>query len=67
MSTTSTVDVTVENHGTLFLFRLRTEAAREWVEANVGESTFFGGALVCEHRFALSLAEGMLEDGLAVE
>lgn len=65
--TASTTDFSVENHGTLFLFRLHTEAAREWVEGRVPEDAqFFGGALVVEHRYAPALAEGMLEDGLAV-
>ena len=60
-------DVKVENHGTLFLFRLLTDAARDWVEAHVDpEAQWFGGALVVEHRYARDLAQGMLDDGLAV-
>jgi hypothetical protein len=60
-------DVTVENHGTIFLFRPWTDAAREWIEEHVdGEALWFGGALAVEHRYAYDLAHGMLNDGLTV-
>jgi hypothetical protein len=61
-------DVVVENHGTLFTFELRTEQARKWVREHVqDDAMFWGGALVCEHRFAHDLAEGMIGDGLVVQ
>ena len=64
----ATPDVSVENHGSLFLFRLHSEAAREWVDANVpDDAQYFGGALAVEHRYAHDLAEGMQADGLALE
>lgn len=64
---TPVVDVVVENHGTIFLFRLLTDAAQAWVDEHVSdEAQFFGGALVVEHRFARNLADGMLGDGLEV-
>jgi hypothetical protein len=65
--TIPTVDVAVENHGSVFLFRLHTEAAREWVAEHVDEPMFWCGALACEPRCAEGLAEGMLSDGLNVE
>lgn len=61
-------DVTIENHGSIFLFHLHTDAAEEWVETHVpGDAMFFGGALAVEHRYAEDLAGGMLDDGLEVE
>ena len=34
--------MTVSNHGTIFLFEPRTEAAKEWIMENVvGETTYF--------------------------
>lgn len=33
---TPTVDVLVQNEGTIFLFAPLTAAAREWIEENVG-------------------------------
>ena len=62
-----TMDVNVENHGSLFLFRLNSPAAKAWVDENVGgDVQWFGGALVVEPRYAHDLAGGMLGDGLEV-
>jgi len=67
MNNASTIDVNVEKHGGLLLFRLNTAAATAWVDANVDEDAqWFGGALVAEHRYALDLAQGMLDAGLLV-
>lgn len=64
----SDIDVVVTNHGSVFLFDLRTEAAREWVEANVHEErSYLGTALAVEHRFARDLARVMRDDGLNIE
>lgn len=63
-------DVTVENHGSLFVFTILTDAANEWVSENVqtephqwlGDHT-----LAVEHRYAHDIAQGMLDAGLEVE
>lgn len=68
MADTQTVDVQVENHGTIFLFHLFTDEARAWVDAHVDpEAQYFGAALAVEHRYARDLADGMLADGLEVQ
>jgi len=60
-------DISIENHGTIFLFRLNTQAATEWVEEHVqSDAQFFGDALVVEHRYAKDLATAAVADGLAV-
>jgi hypothetical protein len=60
-------DISIENHGTIFLFRLNTPAAAEWVSQNVQEDAqFFGDALAVEHRYAQDLAAGMQADGLVL-
>jgi hypothetical protein len=60
-------DFSVENHGTLFLFRMNTPAASEWVSENVqSDAQFFGDALVVEHRYAQCLAAGMQAYGLVL-
>ncbi len=64
---TVTADVTVENHGSIYLFQLHTQAARDWVAENVHEPLWFGNALACEPRCAHELAGGMDSDGLIVE
>ena len=62
------VDAEVENHGTIFLVRPLTEAARDWLAENVSnESQWFGAALVVEHRYAADLVDGMIGDGLNVQ
>jgi len=64
---TDVIDVQVSNEGSLFLFTPLTTAAREWINENVtGETTWFGNALVVEHRYAGDLAQGMAGDGLEV-
>jgi hypothetical protein len=63
-----TPDVSVSNHGTIFLFQPLTDAARGWIEENVvGETQWFGSALAVEHRYARDLAVGMIRDGLRLE
>jgi hypothetical protein len=58
-------DVRVENHGTVFLFFLYTEAAIAWVRDNCAEEDQ-QNPLPVEHRFAEELAAGMIADGLEV-
>jgi len=61
-------DVRFEYHGSLWLVRPLTDAAREWLEYNVSsESQWFGGALACESRFVESLRDGMLSEGFTVD
>ena len=60
-------DVTVENHGTVMLFVPQTEKGREWIVEHGSSPVWFGGALACEPRYAIDLAQGMLDDGLEVE
>jgi hypothetical protein len=63
-----TPDISVSNHGTIFLFQPLTEAAREWIDGNVvGETQWFGSALCVEHRYAYDLAVGMCRDGLVLQ
>jgi hypothetical protein len=62
------LDVTVENHGSLMLFRLHTADAEEWVTEHVpAEAQFFGNALVVEPRYARDIADGMQGDGLVLQ
>jgi hypothetical protein len=60
------LDITVENHGSIFLFRPESDAGKSWLEDNT-DGQWFGNALAVEHRFAYDLAQGALNDGLEVE
>jgi hypothetical protein len=62
------VDVLVEGHGSLFLFRPLSYSARTWIEENVSREGFHPDwpTLIVEHRFASNLAAGMQEAGLVL-
>lgn len=61
-------DFRVENHGTIFLLRPETDAAKEWCAEHLPEDAQrFGTAYVVEHRFITPIVEGALADGLTVE
>jgi hypothetical protein len=60
-------DILISNHGTIFLFRPLTDAARLHLEQHCAEATWFGGALCCEHRYAAGLAANLQGDGFTVE
>ncbi len=62
------VDVRVEYHGSLYLFRALSHSARIWLNYNVSHDALsFGGALAVEPRYAPDLLRGMREDGLVVQ
>lgn len=59
------VDVSLFNEGSIVLFQLNTEAAREWVSEHVDPAaTWFGNSLVVDHRYVDDLVDGMLDAGL---
>lgn len=61
------LDVEVENHFTIYLVRPVTDEARGWLEDHLTEDvTYWGDAVVCEHRFVWNLVHGMEQDGLVV-
>lgn len=61
-------DVAVANEGSVFLFQPLTGAAKDWIEEHVvSETTWFGGSLCVEHRYAHDLALGMIGDGLRLQ
>lgn len=59
-------DFAVENHGTVVMVRVLSDAAREWVDAHVALDSWqwMGDAFACEPRMVASLVDGMLDDGL---
>lgn len=61
------MDVWMENHGSLVLFRPMSDAAREWMQNHTSnEAQWFGGALVVEPRYAFEFAEALMENGYVV-
>lgn len=65
---TPAYDFEVRNEGTIFLFTPLTQAAKDWIAENIpDDATYFGPALVVEHRYAADIAQGMLAAGLTSE
>lgn len=62
-------DVTVENHGSIYLVRPRTTQAQAWIDDNVQGyyAYWIGDTLIVEHRYIEALVAGMREEGLNVE
>jgi hypothetical protein len=60
-------DARFENHGSIWLCRLLTEPAHDWVASNVSdEAQWYGEALVVEPRYVETIVTGMRLDGLTV-
>jgi hypothetical protein len=60
-------DFEVENHQSIFLLRPLTPVAESWIEEFLPEDcTYFGSAVVVEHRYIADIVHGIQNDGLAV-
>lgn len=64
------MDIRIENHGSIFLARPLTaegKAAIDAITEGNDEAQVFGGALVVEHSYIMSIVDALREDfGLAV-
>jgi len=62
-------DFVVENHGSIFLLKPRTPAARSWVEAHIGDNGYqpYFPTVVVEHRYIADIVHRAEADGLVVE
>ena len=61
-------DLSVQNHGTIFLLVPETEAGKQWLADNVASEPWqwFGPGLAVEPRQAWDLVSGAQADGLEV-
>jgi hypothetical protein len=61
-------DISVENHGSIFLLRPTSSVGQAWLQENViGEETqIFGDAVVCEPRYVMDIVLGARGDGVVV-
>ena len=68
-STTETVDIMVRNEVTIWVFTPMTQRMKDWVEEHVEVPDWgrWGSGFVCDHRMAHHLAEGIKEQGFALE
>ena len=63
------LDVSIENHGSIFLFRILTPAAQKFVDEHLQLEgwEWMGNGVAVEHRFAEDLAIRMMDEhGLTV-
>lgn len=60
-------DIRLENHGSIWLMRGKSDAGQQWIDDNVNVLQWFGGAAVVEWRYAGDIARGASEAGLEVE
>lgn len=61
-------DLSISNHGSIFLLSGVSPAGEAWIAENIPEDAMtFGGAIVVEHRYIGDIAAGAQNDGLEVE
>jgi hypothetical protein len=64
-----TIDVNVSNQGTVFLFTLNTQAAKDWVKEHLQLASWQwtgNRSFAVDHHYAENLCHGMRGDGLVV-
>jgi len=62
------LDFELSGGGTVYLLRPVTRAAHNWVEDHLPtDATWFGGAVVVEHRYIGAIIGGAIGDGLVVQ
>ena len=60
-------DFHVQNEGSIFLLQPLTREAHDWADKYLPEDAQrFGSSIVIEHRYILSIVEGIKADGLEV-
>jgi hypothetical protein len=60
-------DLSVQNHGSIFLLRGETEEGRDWISDHIpSDAQSWGGAIVVEHRYIDDIVAGAMNDGLEV-
>lgn len=59
------IDFTIADHGSLFLIRPVSKAARQWLDENVVAEPWqwLGGALAVDHRFARDILAELVDAG----
>jgi hypothetical protein len=63
------IDFAIENHGSIFLLKPCTKAAKAWVSENIGQKNGYQPmwpTVVLEARYVDNVLQGIANDGLAV-
>ena len=61
-------DLSVQNHGSIFLLVPESDLGREWIAERIPEDATRWGedAVVVEHRYIADIVQGAINDGLEV-
>jgi hypothetical protein len=60
-------DLTVANHGSIFLLTPTSKRGRAWVAENIPENAMtWGPSIAVEHRYIQAIVDGATADGLKV-
>lgn len=69
-SSRTELDFKLENHGSLFLLRPLSSAAKVWIGEHLPtdnpETQFWGDAIVIEPRYVAPIVDGIIGDGLVL-
>ena len=63
-------DISIENHGSIFLIKPLTPAAIAWIEESIGADNGYQPyfpAVVIEHRYIADIVAGIQNDGLLMQ
>lgn len=61
------LDFTIENHGSILLFRPNTPAAKTWLRETAPEDAqFLGNAMAVEPRYVMNVATAIMADGFSI-
>lgn len=62
-------DLTVDNHGSIFILTPVSDAGREWIGEHIPDDAMTWGpeGIVVEHRYIGDIVAGAQADGLEVE
>lgn len=61
-------DLSVQNHGSIFLLRGETEAGRDWIAEHIpDDAQTWNGSIVVEHRYISDIVAGATNDGMEVD
>ena len=62
------VDLLVHGGGSVYLLRPVSQVGEAWIEEHLpADATWFGGAVVVEHRYIHNIVIGAVTDGLGVK
>lgn len=64
----ATIDFSITDHGSVWLLRPCTDAARDWISEHIpSDAQFLGNSVAIEPRYVPAIINGIVDDGLEIE